>query len=175
MCLSSGLRVISISIALTLWIKYVAFTSFSLGCPSLAYVSLVVHFLVFVLSPFLSFISFSLPSQKCLKVHCHCHHGNCHFCDAETCSCLLFRHHCWLTMCAYEGVRARACVAGLCVYLCVFASLCVSNQCFSHVYIFPLCCSLQSIPWQSLTSAINKLLWTARLRELHYKYRSSIL
>lgn len=160
MHLSSGLRVILLCIAL--WIQYVTFTYSTLDRPSLAFVSVFLN--VLVLSPSLSFISLSLPSLKCLKVHCHCHHGNCHFCDAETCSCLLFRHHCWLTesMCV--------CVEGLCVPFSVCISLCISNQCFSHVYISLLCCCLQSIPWRSLVSVINKLSRTARLRKLRHTF-----
>ena len=103
---------------------------------------------VLSLSPFISFyFSLSLLPLKCLKVPCHRHHGNCHFSDAETCSCLLFRHHCWLTVCVC--VCMCVCVQGLCVCFSVCLSLCVSNQCFSHVYIFLLCC-VRSILWRSL-------------------------
>lgn len=149
MRLSYGLRVISLRVAVALWVEYVTFTTLSLGRSSLAFVRM-------FLCPLHS--SLSLPSLKCLKVHCHYHHGNCH---AETCSCLLFRHDCWLT--AWTCV----CTEGLWTSFSVCISLCVSNQCFPHVYSFLLHCCRQSIPWHSLISVINKLPRTAWLHELH--------
>lgn len=163
-CLSSGLRVIGLCVLLLLcernmwhshqsrpFESYLCFWTFMCSC--------------------LSFIYLSLPSLKCLKVHCHCHHGNYHFCDAEACSCLLFRHHCWLTAC----VCVCVCIEGFCVSFAVCVCLCVSNQCFSHVYIFPLRCCLQSILWRSLISVMNKLSLTARTAlHMYINYHTNI-
>lgn len=54
-------------------------------------------------------------------------------------------------------------VQWLCVYVCMEGvsvsfqsiSLSVSNRCFLHVYMFILCCCLQSALWHSLISVIN--------------------
>lgn len=94
-------------------------------------------FNVSALSSFHSFICLSLLSQKCLKVHPHCHHGNCHFCYAKTWRCLLFSHHWWLTVCAC------VCIDGLCASFSVSISHCVSNRCFCRIYISLLCRCLQ--------------------------------
>lgn len=156
----SGLRVILLCIALALWIQFVTFASSSLGRPSPVFVSL--FFNVFVLFPCLSCISLFTAVTKMFKKK---------FTVAITMATvfsLMLRLAAafysgiivdWLYMHVYRGV--------VCVVSCVCISLCVSNKCFAQAYIFFLCCCLQSIPWHSLVSVINKQSWTAGLRELH--------
>lgn len=99
----------------------------------------------------LLYFTLSLPALKCLRVHCHYYHGNCHFC--ETCSCLLFKHHCWLTMCLCVCVCVVVCISvkefcvGLLLPTSIFAFQISVSLAFNFSFCADVCGVLHDVLW----------------------------